>query len=82
MRTLSLVLGLILAPTLAGCGIAATVRAREDMEQSKSAYKQCLGQHSQDPSQCTALRQAFEADMAAYRATSSHGAVVDIHESK
>jgi hypothetical protein len=85
MQSLSFVLGRILLATISGCGITAKVRARDDMEQSKVAYKECLGQHSQDPNQCEGLRRAYEADIAAYRATSSgvrSGAVVDVQESK
>jgi hypothetical protein len=59
----------ILAGLLSGCGIAAKVNARNDMEASKSAYKACLAHQSQDdPSSCEALRQAYEADLSAYRA--------------
>jgi len=53
-----------------GCGIAAKIRAREDMEQSKAFYKKCLEQHHDDPSKCESLRRAFEADLKAYRETS------------
>ena len=81
MRTIFV--GLILAATLVGCAITAEMRAREDMEQSKAAYKQCLGQYSQDPNHCEALKRAYEADITAYRATSGlrPGAVIDVQES-
>jgi hypothetical protein len=85
MRILTVIVGLILATGLDGCGITAKVRARDEMEQSKAAYKQCLTQHPQDPSQCEGARRAFEADMAAYRATSSgirQGVVVDVQQSQ
>ncbi len=51
------------------CGIAAKVRARNDMEDSKAAYKRCLQQNPDDPSKCEALKRAFEADLKAYRET-------------
>ncbi|MDC8449181.1 MAG: hypothetical protein LV473_12580 [Nitrospira sp.] len=55
---------------LSGCAIAAKVRARDDMEASKAVYKRCLQEHPDDPLKCEALRQAYEADLKAFRATS------------
>lgn len=83
MRLLAIIVGLILATALNGCGIAAKVRARDEMEQSKAAYKQCLVQHPQDPSQCETTRRVFETDMAVYRATSAGvrgGVTVDVNQ--
>ncbi len=54
---------------LPGCGIAAKVRARNDMEDSKAAYKKCLQQHPENPSKCEGWRRAYEADLEAYRLT-------------
>lgn len=34
------------------CGIAAKVRARNDMENSKAVYKKCLEQNADDLSKC------------------------------
>jgi len=59
------------AVLLSGCGIAAKVNARHDMEASKVAYRACLAQHGQDAAVCDGLRQAYEADLSAYRATSA-----------
>jgi hypothetical protein len=56
---------------LGGCGIAAKVNARNDVEASKSAYKACLALHPQDVAACEGPREAYEADWAAYRATSA-----------
>jgi hypothetical protein len=56
---------------LAGCGIAAKVNARHDLEVSKVAYKACLAQHGQDVAGCSGPRQAYEADVAAFRATAA-----------
>jgi hypothetical protein len=56
---------------LSGCGIAAKIDARKDMEQSKATYKDCLAQNSSKPSNCESARLAFEADMKTYRATSA-----------
>mgnify|MGYP001313214017 CR=1 FL=1 len=70
MRVSTVIIGLVSALILDGCGITAMVRARNDMEESKAAYKGCLLQHSQDPSKCEAVKQAFETDLAVYRATS------------
>jgi len=52
---------------LSGCGIAARVNARHDMEASKAAYKACLA--TSGPELCEAQRLAYEADLSAYRAT-------------
>jgi hypothetical protein len=60
-----------LAVLLSGCGIAAKVNARQDMEASKVAFKACLAQHPQDATPCEGPRHAYEADLAAYRATSA-----------
>ena len=56
---------------LGGCGVAAKVNARHDMEASKVAYKACLAERGQDAAACDGLRQAYEADLSAYRATSA-----------
>ena len=56
---------------LAGCGVAAKVNARHDMEASKVAYKACLAEHRQDVPACDGLRRAYEADLSAYQATSA-----------
>jgi len=54
---------LIVTFSLTGCGIAAKVNARNDMEQSKVAYKACLAEHPQDVSFCKGAKAAYEADM-------------------
>ena len=61
----------VLAVLLSGCGVAAKVNARHDMEASKVAYKACLAERGQDAAACDGLRQAYEADLSAYRATSA-----------
>jgi hypothetical protein len=71
VRTPSILPVVFVAAALAGCGIAATVNARNDMEMSKNAYKACLAEHSQDVGACEAPREAYEAALAAYRATSA-----------
>ena len=68
-KLLAIILMIALAFTNS-CGIAAKVRARDDMEVSKAAYKRCLEQNPDDPSKCEALRRAYEADLKAYRETS------------
>jgi hypothetical protein len=52
-----------------GCGAASNVRL-SNMESSKTAYMRCLEQNPDDPSKCAALRQAYEADLRAFRDTS------------
>lgn len=61
----------MIAVLASGCGIAAKVNARNDMEQSKAAYKACLDLHPDDVKQCYGKRMSYEADMKAYRATSA-----------
>lgn len=61
----------ILVATVAGCGITAKVNARDDMEISKAAYKNCLAQNAQNVTACDAARLSYEADVKAYRATSA-----------
>jgi outer membrane biogenesis lipoprotein LolB len=48
---------------LSSCGIAANIRARNDVENSKAEYKDCLKQHPDDLSKCDALKKAYEADL-------------------
>jgi hypothetical protein len=55
-----------LVALLSGCVIGGE-NARHDMEASKAAYKACLA--TQQPEACEGLRQAYEADLRAYRAT-------------
>lgn len=64
-------ISVVLAGLVSGCGIAAKVNARNDMEASKAAYKACLAQHPEDVPACEGPREAYEADLAAYRATSA-----------
>ncbi len=64
-------LAVVLAGSVAACGIAAKVNARDDMETSRAAYKACLVQHSQKVAACDGPREAYQADLAAYRAMSA-----------
>jgi hypothetical protein len=54
-----------------GCGIAAKVNARNDLEQSKAEYKECLHQNPQNISACEALRTAYETDLKTFNVMSS-----------
>lgn len=67
----AVVVMVLLGTLLTGCGIAAKVRARDDMEASKAQYKMCLDQNPQTPANCESARLAFEADLRAYSATSA-----------
>jgi hypothetical protein len=51
---------------LNGCVVGAE-NAQHDMEASKAAYKACLAARA--PEACEAQRQAYEADLSAYRPT-------------
>jgi hypothetical protein len=55
-----------LAAVLCGCVIGGET-ARHDMEASKAAYKACLA--ARGPEACEGQRQAYEADISAYRET-------------
>jgi hypothetical protein len=63
-----------------GCGIAADIRARNDVEDSKAAYKDCLKQHPDDLSKCDAPKKAYEADLEYYRSRKSHTGTVTIED--
>jgi hypothetical protein len=56
-----------------GCGIAANIRARNDVENSKAEYKDCLKQHPDDLSKCDALKQAYETDFEYWRSRTRIG---------
>jgi hypothetical protein len=55
-----------LAALLSGCVVGGE-NARQDMEASKAAYKTCVA--ARGPEACDGQRQAYEADISAYRAT-------------
>jgi hypothetical protein len=61
----------VLALATCGCGIAAKVHARDDMMQAKTEYTQCLQENSVEPAKCAGYKEAYEADLQAYRATSA-----------
>src|SRR5579883_988308 len=79
-RTIALA---VAALALTGCGVAAKVDARNNMQQSLVAYKQCLAQHPDNARQaCEATKLAYDADMRAYRATSAgirSGQTIDVN---
>jgi hypothetical protein len=62
---------LTLPALIADCGVAAKVNARNEMETSKAAYKDCLARNPQNLSACEASRLSYDADIKAYRATSA-----------
>jgi hypothetical protein len=64
-------LTLCVAAITCRCGVVATVNARNDMERSKTDYKQCLRRHPDIVSAYEGLRLAHEVDFSAYRATSA-----------
>jgi len=63
-----------------GCGIAANIRARNDVENSKAEYKDCLKQHPDDLSKCDALKRAYEADLEYWRSRTGHSGTVTIED--
>lgn len=66
MRNMKAALGVAALMTLAGCGIVAKVDARNDYQQSRAAYKECLADNQSNPAACEARRLAMEADERAY----------------
>jgi hypothetical protein len=69
MKSIRLIL-IITIPFLSACGIQAKVNARNDLEQSKTAYKECLIQHADDANKCAALRTIYQTDLQTYEAMS------------
>lgn len=55
--------------SLSGCGAANF--SLSSLDSSKAAYMRCLEQNPDDPSKCAAFRQAYEADVRAFRDTST-----------
>ena len=68
MRFLGIVLYCI---TLAGCGVAARVDARNDYQTSSANYKACLASNPSTPQNCEGLRLAIETDERKYNAFSA-----------
>lgn len=58
MRSITIIISFTV--TLAGCGIAAKIDARNDYRTSVTAYMECLATHA--PKDCEGLRLAMEAD--------------------
>jgi hypothetical protein len=63
-------LAILCCASLSACGVAAKVNARNDLEQSKAAYKQCLAQYADSPNKCAGLRVAYQTDLQTYEAMS------------
>jgi uncharacterized low-complexity protein len=60
-----------LALGVTGCGVAAKVEARNDMQSSLKSYKNCLAANPTNVGVCHGYKLAYDADMRAYRATSA-----------
>ncbi len=56
----------MLLATLAGCGIAAKVNAREEYQRSLASYKSCLIANPNNAEACNNQRLIMEADEHAY----------------
>src|SRR5262245_4942888 len=52
--------------SLAGCGLAAKIDARNEYQSSTEKYKRCLEANTSNPRQCEGLRLAMEADERRY----------------
>jgi hypothetical protein len=70
LKVKSIALALIVANFASACGVAAKINARDDLEQSKAAYKQCLIQNAEEPNRCAALRTVYQTDLQTYEAMS------------
>ena len=65
---------LTLSAILSHCGVAAKINARNKMEVSKAAYKDCkdcLARNPRNVPACEASRLSYETDMKPYRAASA-----------
>jgi hypothetical protein len=60
---------MLLACSLSACGIADHYQAQGRMQKSEDAYRQCLVQHTADPTSCNELKKFYEEDKAAYEKT-------------
>lgn len=76
--TQAVTVGFLFCLALSACSVAAVHRARNEMEESKAAYKKCLMDNQQDLSKCRALREAYGADLKAYEAVSGHKSQVGV----
>lgn len=59
------------ACVISGCGIVAKVDARNDMMAAKKEYTDCLRKNNAEPGACAGLKEAYQTDLQAYRATSA-----------
>lgn len=73
MKSESLALIMIVL-LVSGCSNAANparaqrIQARDDMVQSRTAYRDCARANSSEPRKCAGLKEAFETDLQAYNA--------------
>lgn len=54
------------ALNLSACGIADHIKAREQMEKSEDAYRNCISENLNDPSKCDPLKAIYERDKVAF----------------
>lgn len=66
-----LILPVLAATVLSGCGVVAKETARSDMFASKLQYTNCLKANPSNLSVCEGYRIAYETDLKTYRATSA-----------
>jgi len=66
-----LFLVLILVVTFPACAVDPSGRAREQVEQSRSAYMQCLDRNPEAPATCSELKATFDQDMKVYMETTN-----------
>ncbi len=59
---------ILLTIFLLGCQLGTHMRVTKEMEESRVAYKECLEDHASDPSACVSLKEAYYADVKAFRA--------------
>jgi hypothetical protein len=64
MKATTIAISIIIS-MLTGCGAWARHEAASSLEESNTAYKQCLAQAG-DASKCAAQKQAYEADLETY----------------
>ena len=55
---------LVTAVGVSGCGWAAKLDAISKLDASRAAYRACIAQHENDASECEAERMTYQADLA------------------
>jgi hypothetical protein len=69
MRIKAFLAAAFMALSMNGCSIADHFQARDRMDKSGDAYRNCVASNLRDPSVCEPLKAIYENDKAAYERT-------------